>query len=275
MSRAGRKRRLIGPIRQAIQLAALGLTGEWLWVGALRCPYGIPFMSCGSCPIRVCPGTWLQTWVIGFLVVSGVIAGRVFCGWACPMGAMQDLLGRAPKLRALKRPRFGRVDRYLKGLKYVMLVVTVVAFYLLNERFAVPVRGHSNWSLDAVRVSWLTYDTASRVRVVLLVAGVGLALGLTRIWCRYLCPLGALLTIGNRISLFRLRRNRSLCVNCGKYPRECRTYTTPGTAECVVCGDCIEGCPRGAIGFRAALSGGAQPGGADVRREGAVRQQGG
>jgi ferredoxin-type protein NapH len=252
VTQAVRKRRLIAPIRQVVQLGALALTGEWLWVGALRCPYGIPFMSCGSCPIRVCPGTWLQTWVIGFLVISDAIAGRVFCGWACPMGAVQDLLGRVPKLRALTRRRFGRADRYLKGLKYVMLLLTIAAFYLLNQRFAVPVRGHSNWSLDAVRVAWLTYDAASRVRVIVLVAGVVLALGLTRVWCRYLCPLGVLLTLGNRISLFRLRPDRALCVDCGKYPRECRTYTTPGTPDCVICGDCIEGCARGAIGIRTA-----------------------
>jgi ferredoxin-type protein NapH len=252
VTEAARKPRLIAPVRQVVQLGALALTGEWLWVGALRCPYGIPFMSCGSCPIRVCPGTWLQTWVIGFLVVSGVVAGRVFCGWACPMGAVQDLLGRLPKLRALTRRRFGRADRYLKGLKYGVLLLTIVAFYLLNERFAVPVRGHGNWSLDAVRVAWLTYDTASRVRVIALLAGVVLALGLTRAWCRYLCPLGALLTLGNRISVFRLRRDRARCVDCGKYPRDCRTYTTPGTADCVICGDCIEGCARGAISIRPA-----------------------
>jgi polyferredoxin len=265
-----RERRIIGPIRQVVQLGALALTGEWLWVSALRCPYGIPFMSCTSCPMRVCPGVWLQPWAIGFLVVSGVLAGRVFCGWACPMGVVQDLLGRVPKLHGLRRPRFGRVDRWLKGLKYVLLLVTVAAFYLLNDRFAVPVRGHSNWSLDAVRVSWLTYDPASRVRVILIVAGVVMGLALTRVWCRYLCPLGALLTIGNRISIFRLRRIPSLCVHCGKYPRDCRTYTTPGTADCVICGDCIEGCSRGAIGFRTALSAQHQSLRADVREETAV-----
>jgi polyferredoxin len=111
------------------------------------------------------------------------------------------------------------------------------------------VRGHSNWSLDAVRVSWLTYDIYSQVRVVVIVVGVVLALSITRAWCRYLCPLGALLTLANRLSLFRLKRDMKACVNCGKYPRECRTYTTPGTADCVMCGDCIEGCRQGAISF--------------------------
>jgi ferredoxin-type protein NapH len=244
-----KRRKLIAPIRQVVQLGALALTGEWLAVGALRCPYGIPFMSCTHCPMRVCPGTWLQPWAIGFIAISGVLTGRVFCGWTCPMGALQDLLGRVPKLPALRLPRFGRADRWLKGLKYMVLALTVAAFYLLNQRFAIPVRGNSNWSLDAIRVSWLTYDTASRVRVVVLIAGFVLGLALTRLWCRYLCPLGALLTLGNRISIFRLRRDPQKCVGCSKYPRECRTYTTPGTPDCILCGDCIEGCGAQAIGY--------------------------
>lgn len=246
---AGRRRNLIAPIRQIMQLGALAVTGEWLFIGALRCPYGIPFMSCTHCPMRVCPGTWLQPWVIGLVAVSGMAAGRLFCGWACPMGTIQDLLGRIPKLRAFKLPRFGGADRVLKALKYLMLALTLIGFYTLNERFAIPVRGHADWSPDAVRVSWLTYDTFSRVRVLLIAGGVVLAVIVTRAWCRYLCPLGGLLTLANRISLFRLRKKEALCSGCGKYPRECRTYTTPGTNDCVLCGDCIEGCPRGAIGF--------------------------
>jgi polyferredoxin len=163
------------------------------------------------------------------------------------MGTIQDLLGRIPKLRSLRLPAFGRADRWLKGAKYFVLAMTVLAFYVLNKRFSVPVRGHADWSLDAVRVSWLTYDVYSQARVVLIVAGVVLAIVLTRLWCRYLCPLGALLTIANRVSFLRLGKDTSKCGDCGKYPRECRTYTTPGTADCVLCGDCVEGCPRHAV----------------------------
>ena len=274
MGQSRGSRKLIAPVRQVFQLGALVVTGEWLWVGTLRCPYGVPFVSCSHCPMRVCPGTWLQPWVIGFIAVSSLLAGRVFCGWACPMGTLQDLLGRIPKLRAVRRPRFGRADRWLKGLKYVMLVVTVVAFYALNERFAIPVRGHSNWSFDAVRVAWLTYDTESRIRVLVLVAGVVGALALTRFWCRYLCPLGALLAIGNRISWFRLGRDLARCVDCGKYPRACRTYTTPGTADCVLCGDCIEGCPSGAIGFKPRYAGGRGTGAAATEAEPMAKSMG-
>jgi len=245
-----KKKPLIKPIagiRQLFQIGALILTGEWLFVGTFRCPYGIPFMSCGSCPMRVCPGTWLQTWVIWLLVISGLIIGRGFCGWFCPMGTVQDWLGKIPKLKKFKKPKFSPIDRWLKLAKYPMLVITISAFYLINTRFTVPVRASSNWSLEGIRVAWLTYDPVSHIRVIIILAGVVLAIFLTRAWCRYLCPLGALLTIGNKISFLRLKRNPTTCKNCGNYPRECRTYTTPNTADCVICGDCIEGCTHNAI----------------------------
>lgn len=252
--RKRRPRNRIARIRQVVQLVGLFVLGAWLFYGAFHCPYWIPFVSCTQCPTRVCPGTWMFAYVVGVIVISGLIAGRAFCGWACPMGAIQDLLDRVPKLRALRRPRprsrFAKVDRWLKGIKYVLLALAVVAVLILHHHFAIPVRGHSLWSLDAIRVSWLTYDPYQKARVVILVAGVVLAFALTRAWCRYLCPLGALLSIFNRISLFRLAIDEARCIDCGKYPLQCRMYTTPGTAHCVVCGDCIEGCPRDAVGFR-------------------------
>ena len=247
--RANESRRRVAPVRQVVQLGALVLTGEWFVTGALRCPYGVPFMSCTSCPMQVCPGSWLQPWVIGFLAVSGLVAGRVFCGWACPMGTLQDLLGRFPKWRALTRPRFGAIDGWLKALKYPMLLLVVLGFFVANARFGFPIRADSNFSLNAIQMAWLTYDPFSKARVVALVSAVVLALVLTRMWCRYLCPLGALLSISNWVSLIRLRRAASRCKECGQFPRECRTHTTPGEADCVVCGDCIEGCSHGAVEF--------------------------
>ena len=143
-------------------------------------------------------------------------------------------------------------------MKYHVQARTILGFYALHRRFAIPVRGHGDWSFDAVRVSWLTYDIYSQARVIIILSGVVLALVLTRAWCRYLCPLGALLAIGNGLSLFRLGRRRDRCRGCGKYPRECRTCTTPGAADCILCGDCLEGCAEGAIGFSTRGGGGGE-----------------
>ena len=62
--------------RRISQVAFFVLTGEWLAVGWLRCPYGAPFVSCASCPLGDCPGRWLQPWFIGIAALSGLLAGR-------------------------------------------------------------------------------------------------------------------------------------------------------------------------------------------------------
>jgi polyferredoxin len=78
----------------------------------------------------------------------------------------------------------------------------------------------------------------------LLIGAVAAGLLVSRAWCRYLCPLGAVLGICNRFSLFGIRREREDQPHCDMLPRECIMHTKPWTGDCVVCGECAEGCPR-------------------------------
>jgi ferredoxin-type protein NapH len=239
--------------RRITQVAFLGLTGTWLTFGWLRCPYGVPFVSCQSCPSTDCPGRYLQPWVVGLIALSAVFSGRVFCGWACPMGLIQDALCRVPKLPATCRPPFGRVDGYLKYLKYVALVVVVLLIFTHNLQWARPyeyvTRSPSLWNLEAVSVAWNLGGGAYKIRFGILAIAIIGALFVKRFFCRYMCPLGALLGVFNKMSVFGLRRAQSQCDHCGKYPRECITYTVPDTTECVMCGECVQGCPTKAISY--------------------------
>ena len=239
--------------RRITQVAFLGVTGTWLAFGWLRCPYGIPFISCQSCPSTDCPGRYLQPWVVGFIALSAMFSGRVFCGWACPMGLLQDVLGRVPKLAVTRHPRFGRVDRYLKYLKYVALIVVIVLIFTHNLQSARPyeyvTRSPSLWNLAAVKVAWDLGGDPYKVRFAILLSAIIGGLLVSRFFCRYLCPLGALLGIFNKISIFRLRRAKSLCKDCGKYPRDCIAYTVPETTDCLMCGECVQGCPTKAISY--------------------------
>ena len=80
-----------------------------------------------------------------------------------------------------------------------------------------------------------------------LAAALLLGLLVLRGWCRYLCPLGALLGLGNKVSLWRVARDPQGCTRCGRYPRECIQNTVPGTTECVICADCTQGCPNSSV----------------------------
>jgi polyferredoxin len=242
----------LATVRRLSQIAFFFITGHWLLMGFFRCPFGVPFVSCAACPLGDCSGRFLFWPMLGLLVFSAVAVGRAFCGWVCPLGYVQDALwflrpspgpgGRTP----------GGVDSpWLRWIKFAVLCLVVWLVVRLN---IAPERGHpyvvrspsaANW--ESVAVAWRLGAWRYAVRGGLLAAILVAALAVPRFWCRHLCPLGALLSIANRCSFFRLRKMPAACTQCGKYPRQCVQGTVPGTGNCIVCGDCVPGCPTNAI----------------------------
>ena len=70
-------------------------------------------------------------------------------------------------------------------------------------------------------------------------------------FCKYICPLGAIYSFFNRISLYRYSVDESKCTHCGVCKSVCRMgvdmSTTPNSPECIRCGDCKAACPHHAI----------------------------
>jgi len=244
---------VLAPFRRGVQFAAFLLMAPWLVIGWLRCPFGVPFVSCGTCSVANCPGTWLQPFAILAILAAHLARPRFFCGWLCPMGFLQDALAY-PIARRLKRRRgFGRtVSRALPGLKYAGLIAVIVLVVRLNYPAE---RAHdyvvrSSRLLDTEAV-WVAMELGLRrygVRLALLAIAVAGGLVVARFWCRYLCPLGALLALGSRLSLGRLRLQEARCTECGACRAVCTMATEPGTAECISCYECRDVCPTGAIG---------------------------
>ncbi len=193
-------------------------------------------------------------------VVLTIVFGRVWCGWFCPLGAVFEL--------------FGRKDRHfkwqnLRKLKYVILAVVVVmaAFgslaFLYFEPITIFIRG-----LTAIFKPVVQYVQLEDKKEFILpgfqwwaiaipfVVALLLNLIEKRFWCRYLCPLGALVALGSKFSWIKRFVNQDSCVKCG----ECATLCPMGAispendfksdpAECIMCMDCAAPCPKLAITF--------------------------
>lgn len=77
-----------------------------------------------------------------------------------------------------------------------------------------------------------------------------------RFWCRILCPLGALLAIFSRFSILRLEQDQTTCTDCKLCSRTCQGAASPmpgqtwENAECLLCFNCFDACPEGALSFR-------------------------
>lgn len=240
----------------------------------------VPGMNCYSCPAAVgaCPigamqaviGSWnfkLAFYVAGFLMFVGGLVGRFVCGWLCPFGLVQELLHKIPFPKKL---RTFRGDKWLRFLKYGILVV----FVILLPMFLVDLLGQGapyfcklicpvgtleggiplvllNKALRGT-IGWLYTWKVAILAVILF-----LSVLIYRPFCKYLCPLGAIYSVFNPISVFRYRVDAEKCVGCGACAKSCEMgcdpTKNPNSTECIRCGKCKNACPTGAIcsGFRA------------------------
>lgn len=235
--------------RRLAQVASLVLLGEFAFYGVFRCPFTVPYVSCGNCPVVQCPGRkwYLPIW--GTLLVSAVVFGRAFCGWACPGGLVSDLLGKAALFR---RKVVGVADRVLSAGKYVVLAGALVAWLIFdNPRWAIPIRtggffGSVGLTFEHARGLWIG-------RTVVVLVAIGLGVAISHAWCRYLCPTGGVLEGMNRLALFRYYKD-GRCDNCEACATVCNLETRPAESNCNNCGDCAGVCPVDAIKVKNAAS---------------------
>jgi len=180
-------------------------------------------------------------------VVLGVVFGRAFCGYLCPLGALQEFFGMIGKaVWPRKRPTMpAALDRPARYLKYAVLAFFTIWTFQAAE---LVMRPYDPW------VAWmhLTSDELL-VEFALGTAVLGISLAgsivYERFFCKYLCPMGATLGIVSKVSLFKVRRSADTCTSCGSCDKACpvnikvSTADTVSSAECLACNECVNACP--------------------------------
>lgn len=239
----------------------------------------VPGLNCYSCPaaIGACPIGSLQAslsggykkpafpfYVLGFLLLFGLTLGRWICGWLCPFGWVQDLVYRIP---FFKKIRTFPYERFLRWLKYAVLGVLVIGLPLLSAFKGVLVPWFCKILCPAgtlfggIPLAITKYGSQIGFyfwwKVGVLAAILLLSLLISRPFCRYLCPLGAIYGMFNRIALVHLDYASEKCVDCGKCETVCPMGIDPrkqfNSAECIRCGRCARSCPVDALHVRFGL----------------------
>ena len=230
----------------------------------------VPGLNCYSCPgaLGACPIGSLQAslgqhrfpaYVLGTLVLFGVALGRLVCAFLCPFGLVQDLLHKVPLPKA-KMPK--RLDKPLRYLKYVVLILLVALAFLLEEpafcKYLCPAGLlEAGLPLTAMNPQFAGLrGPLFYIKLGVLLLIVLLSLMIFRPFCKYLCPLGAFYGLFNGVGFYRMRVEETKCVRCGKClnacPMDVDVVNRPNSPECIRCGKCIDSCPHKAIssGFR-------------------------
>ncbi len=236
----------------------------------------LPGLNCYSCPgaLGACPLGALQGaisnpnqqisfYVLGFLTLTGSLLGRAACGWACPFGLVQDWLHRipTPKWFPERRPRLHAALKKLKIILLALLVGLLPFLPTLAGQYGEPafcayicpsgtlLAGVPLLSVNVRLRTLAGWQFAWKGLLLLLV--LSLAIPVSRPFCRYACPLGAIYGFFNRISLCQVRVDSSACTHCGACARQCPMAVPvpdmPDSAECIRCGECAAVCPTEAI----------------------------
>ena len=236
----------------------------------------VPGFNCYSCPGAVgsCPLGSIQNalasaghragwYVLGIILLFGVILGRTVCGWLCPLGLIQELLHKIP----VPKLRKGSVTRALSWLKYVILAVFVIAIPLwYGLRYQIPLPGFCKYICPAgtfegamghlanpANVSYYNMLGILFTRKFVIMLVIGLACVFCyRSFCRFICPLGAIYGLFSRFNIIGVKVDAGRCNHCGACVRHCgMDVRRVGDHECIHCGRCMGVCNQGAISIKA------------------------
>ena len=188
------------------------------------------------------------TLFIAALLIA-IVFRKGFCGWICPVGFLSHLLERvARRLKILWSPPVW-LDYPLLSLKYLLLaffswIILVKMDLATIESFS---RDPYNLVVDARMLLFFFAPTATTIWVlsVLVIA----SFFLRNVWCRYLCPYGALMGILAWVGPLRVSRDEQSCINCKKCEKVCpgsirvAEQTVVTSPECLGCLECVAACP--------------------------------
>ena len=223
------------------------------------------------------------------LVVTFLL-GRIVCGWICPLGTLHQFFSWFFKKTKLNRPQRLKTfkDKRLAWKYYLLIFLLVSTLFTLDivgifDPLSLLYRSFAIGFLPAVD---FTFDSLIGLLYNINLSSVGdglvpfseklfinstfiqgffiaaLFLGLIllnmsreRFWCRYLCPLGALLGLASRMNLFKLEVSEEKCIQCNLCTIHCQTLANPWpnedwkSSECDYCYTCSAICPTSAISF--------------------------
>ena len=244
--------------RRIVQITAFILCNLG-FVQALKTGVVCPFLYCYGCPFAAfaCPIGALQQFIVlgrfplltmGSLGVYGMVFGRFLCGWACPFGAFQDVVNN------LRGGRSSQPSRYWY-VKYAVLILTLTLSWLTMDTLFCKIcpSGSLFASIPFIVLyhQSVTIGPYFYIHILTLILTITLTILISRFWCRYLCPLGAVAGVFNRLSLVTIELERDKCTKCLLCLEDCvmgiGRLEDIGSTDCILCGRCVEKCPQKAL----------------------------
>lgn len=250
---------------------------NWIPVSVLRPMAEIQFVPALLRTVRV--GLLAAVVLVALLVVT-LLTGRTYCSFLCPLGIFQDVLSRiGKKFKLTKKYSFSKA---MSWLRYGLLALTTVVFLsgsvpslnlldpysifgrifsylaqplvvLMNNLLALILNSFDNFSVYAIKLTLVHWQILLWTGGYMGIIAV-LSLRRGRLYCNTVCPVGTLLGLVSRVSVFKVKLNDN-CTSCGKCAKVCKAECidakaqTVDSSRCVTCFNCLEVCNFNAIKF--------------------------
>ncbi|MDD4308073.1 MAG: 4Fe-4S binding protein [Thermoplasmata archaeon] len=174
--------------------------------------------------------------LLGAFILLALVLGRVFCGYLCPIGAVQELPYTVPTKKYFKGHKKATTIARLIFFAAILLMGLGVTFGLMG------LLGTESF----FRLAYLT------ITFWIFVAILAISAFIYRPFCRVACPYGVFMSLAAWKSIFKIRRNDN-CIDCGKCEKVCPTgeaARNDGKSECYMCNRCVEICPVGGLDYK-------------------------
>ena len=267
-----RRRDVSQQVRLAVQLVFMAITA----LVAVQFYLWVRYFESGGATVRVSRPPGVEAWLpiaalmnlktlvmtgevpaaraagmfmlIAFLAIA-FVCRKAFCSWICPVGTLSEWLwegGEAAVGGNLPVPRW--LDMGLRSLKYVLLALFLYVVVTMSVSDIRAVLASPYGTVADVKMLDFFRHMGRATAIVLAVLLVSSVL-IKNVWCRFLCPYGALLGLVSLASPTRIRRNADLCIDCAKCAKACPaglpvdTARSIRSAECTACMSCVAVCP--------------------------------
>ncbi|MCP4651329.1 MAG: 4Fe-4S binding protein [PVC group bacterium] len=185
-----------------------------------------------------------------FFIILAVIGNKIICGWACPFGALQELIYSIPILQKIKKKKLLFViTNTIRTCLFIAMLLFL--FGIIGGRKGFVIYHHVN-PFNLFNFDFETFSILLTVIIALLAA-----FATYRPFCQFICPFGLVSWIAERVSIFRVRIDKEKCTQCGACIKACPLEAAEGRvkgkklpADCFSCARCLNVCPVDAIEYK-------------------------